>query len=209
MPRLRSSLLLSVLAAAPAAVLLWAQAPRSPAASAVAPAPAPRAATPRVVLHAAPGGDTLGVVAGTALEAVGREGGWTRVRLEGWTRARLPLAGSGTPEAPWRNLPVRALRAEPERFRGQVVAWGVEFVALQRADSLRTDFAPGEPYLLARDPDGEPGLVYVAVRPEQVRALRGLTPLQPVRLVGRVRSGRSPLMGHPVLELLELNPEAR
>lgn len=158
-----------------------------------------------LVVQSAPDGDTLLVLpAGAAVEAVGREGEWTRVRIEGWTRGAVASAGAGTPGSPLKALTLRALLAEPERYRGQAIEWSAEYVALQRADSLRTDLERGEWYVLARDPNGEPGFVYLTVPAEQVGALRQLSSLQKFRFVARVRHGRGPQMGRPVLELIAL-----
>ncbi|MEW5928080.1 MAG: hypothetical protein AB1941_11390 [Gemmatimonadota bacterium] len=153
-----------------------------------------------VVVQAAPDGDTLAVLpAGARVQAVERRGEWTRVRVEGWTRSPLP----GAPAA---GLTPSLLRAEPEAHRGQSVAWSARFLALQRADPVRTDFTPGELYVLARDPADEPGFVYIAVTPEQALAVKRLLPMQRFGFTARVRHGASPLMGHPVLELVELRP---
>lgn len=163
----------------------------------------PAAGGPRR-LHVSPSGPELGTLAPDArLEVIGREGEWARVRIEGWVR--LPQE-SADRTRPLTDLSLRALRENPELYRGRTVAWRVQFVAVQRADSLRTDFSPGEPYLLARDPDGEPGYVYIAVPQALLAEARRLVPLQQVEIVGRVRTGRSPLMGHPVLDLLEMRP---
>lgn len=154
-------------------------------------------------LHASPSGPALGTLdAGVRLEVVGREGEWARVRVEGWVR--LPEGSDADASRPLTDLSLRALRESPDVYRGRTVAWRVQFVSVQRADSLRTDFSPGEPYLLARDPDGEPGYVYIAVPQALLADARRLVPLQQVEVVARVRTGRSPLMGHPVLDLLEM-----
>jgi hypothetical protein len=152
-----------------------------------------------MVLQASPG--TSGTVAVVNAEApvqvLARRGEWTRVRVEGWTRE--PVAG-----APPGRVTLAALRADPEAYRGRDVEWTLRFVSLQRADSLRTDLVPGEAYVLARDPDGETGLVYLAVPPALVAAVRRLAPYQPFRAAGRIRTARSPLMGHPVVDLVRL-----
>ena len=193
MRSLKLPFFLLLTAQAATAVPAGAQAARAPA----KPAPAPPA---RVVLQAAPDGDTLAVLPpGTRVQALGRQGEWTRVRVEGWTRSAVP----GAPAA---GLTPSLLRAEPEAHRGQSVAWSARFLALQRADPVRTDFTPGELYVLARDPNEEAGFVYIAVTPEQALAVRRLLPMQKFAFVARVRLGASPLMGHPVLELVELRP---
>ena len=46
---------------------------------------------------------------------------------------------------------------------------------------------------------------YVAVPPELLPEVNGLRPLQMMDVLGRVRTGRSALMGHPVLDLIALN----
>jgi hypothetical protein len=184
--------------------------PAAPGAAAAAPAAAAdtgstsatRDAGPRT-LHASPSGPQLGSLDPAArLDVVGREGEWARVRVEGWVR--LPAGSESDPARPITDLSLRALRENPDLYRGRTVAWRVQFVSVQRADSLRTDFSPGEPYLLARDPDGEPGYVYIAVPQALLADARRLVPLQQVEVVARVRTGRSPLMGHPVLDLLEM-----
>ena len=152
-----------------------------------------------LVLHTAPSGDTLAVLPPTAaVEVVERDGEWTRVRVEGWTRAPVRGAPGG--------LDLRTLRESPDAHRGREVRWTARFIALRRAEEIRTDFTPGEPYVLARDPNGEAGFVYIAVTPQQALAVKRLLPLQKFAFVARVRTGASSLMGHPVLELVELRP---
>lgn len=175
--------------------------PARPAPARPAPArpSAPPAGAGPVVLQSAPAGDTLAVLPAKAhVEVVGREGEWTRVRVEGWTRS--PVAGAAASPSP------SALRDAPTAYRGAQVTWYARFLALQRADPVRSDFTPGELYVLAREPQGEPGFVYIAVTPEQALAVKRLQPLQRFGFVARVRYGASPLMGHPVLELVELRP---
>jgi hypothetical protein len=45
----------------------------------------------------------------------------------------------------------------------------------------------------------------VAVPPELLPEVNALRPLQMMDVLGRVRTGRSALMGHPVLDLIALN----
>lgn len=183
--------------AAPAAASAAAP-PADTSASTTQPAPVALRA-----LHGTPGGDTIASVSpATRLEVVGREGEWARVRVEGWVR--VGANGDVSQPGVLRDVSLRGLRADPERFRGATLQWQVQFMALQRADSVRTDFERGEPYILARDPGGEPGFVYVAVPADHLAAVRRLAPLERIEIVARVRNGRSPLTGHPVLELVEL-----
>jgi len=50
----------------------------------------------------------------------------------------------------------------PREIPGAGVVWRLQFIALQVADELRPELAPGEPYVLARGPLPEAGFVYVA-----------------------------------------------
>jgi hypothetical protein len=154
------------------------------------------------VLLAAPGGDTLAIVrAPGTIDVVGADGDWVRVRIEGWLHRDQAPTAQGRDAAGLADL-----RANPDRYAGTLVRWRVQNLGLQRADSLRSDMTPGEAYLLTRDPGGEAGFVYVTVPQEHLRAATELAPLQRVEIVGRVRVGRSPLTGHPILDLVELLP---
>jgi hypothetical protein len=181
------------------------------AAPGTAPAAAPPAAgAARIgpggaVVLAAPRGDTLARLRPLAgVEVLGREGEWTRVRIEGWIRS--PAVHAVTDTAAFRDATAADLAAAPEAFRGRTVHWTVQYISLERAEAIRTDFQEGEPFLLARGPGDERGFVYIAVPPELLPAARGLVPLQRVTVLARVRYGRSPLMGAPVLELIDLVP---
>lgn len=154
-----------------------------------------------------PAGDTLARVApGASVQVLAREGDWARIRVEGWTFTASLSAGDTTATPVLRDVPAATLAEAPDRYRGRVVDWSLQFIALQQAERFRTDFLEGEPFILARGPGSEAGFVYVAVPPERVEEARRLTPLQQVRVLGRVRSARSPLTGAPVLDLLELRP---
>lgn len=123
--------------------------------------------------------------------------------------APAPAADSVPPAAelpPVRGLTLEALRADPERYRGRSIVWRGQFLAVQRADSLRTDLRAGETYVLAREPNGEPGYLYGVVPPGLLEAVRSLAPLERVELLGRVRTARSPLMGYPVVDLERIVP---
>jgi hypothetical protein len=169
-----------------------------------APAPATTAPAPASALLRSPGGDTLAIVRpGAPAEIIGEEGDWLRVRMEGWIHRAD--AGEGDPGS-LGALTLSALRSDPELHRGRVVRWSVQHLALQTADSLRSDIGPGERYLLVRDPGGEPGFVYAVVPPQLLLEAGSLAPLQRVELVARVREGRSSLTGHPLLDLLEIHP---
>jgi hypothetical protein len=191
----------------------------SPAATAGAGDPGPTTAPPprpadlpdrigvsgqAVQLHVSPSGDTLASLRpGVDLQVLARQGSWARVRLEGWVwvPSTLPAdsAAAGT------ALTLADVSANPDQFRGRQVRWRLQFVSVERAEPTRVDFYEGEPFILARAIDGDQGFVYVAVPPELLPEVNGLRPLQMMDVLGRIRTGRSALMGHPVLDLIALN----
>ncbi len=155
-------------------------------------------------LHLTPDGDTVArALDGTHVEITGREGDWTRVRVEGWVPTATLVSPDSAAVTP--DLTVAALRAEPERYEGRRVRWTLRFISLERAEQEREDFYEGEPFVLAR-PTGssEEGFVYLAVPADLLSRVKGLEPLQTIEVMARVRTGRSALMGVPVLELLTL-----
>jgi hypothetical protein len=152
------------------------------------------------VLRTAPNAGTIAVVDPAApVQVLARQGEWTRVRVEGWTRSPVAAANAAAP-----GVTLRALREDPDAYAGRDVDWTLRFVSLQYADRLRTDFTPGEAFVLARDPNGETGFVYLAVPAQLLPAVRHLAALQQFRAVGRIRTARSPLMGHPIVDLAAL-----
>jgi len=153
----------------------------------------------------APDGDTLAVSGpSTNLRVLAREGNWARVRLEGWIW--LPQGSEGGVEASIRtDVTLEDVAAAPDDFRGEVLQWDLQFISLERAEEIRTDFFVTEPFLLTRVRDGDEAFVYVAVPPERLREAQGLSPLERIRVVGRVRTGSARLTGSPILELLSLD----
>ena len=154
-----------------------------------------------------PDGDTLARFRpGAEVPILARQGNWVRVRMEGWVW--LPLASEVAEETP-DSVDLTALTplqviAEPEAYRGRVVEWVLQFVSLEEAENVRTDFYEGEPFLLTRTVDGDIRFVYVAIPPERMGDVQGLTPLERIRVVGRIRTGAAALTGNPILDLLEL-----
>ncbi len=160
-----------------------------------------------IAILADPTGDTLAAVRprGT-VEVLARQGQWARVRIEGWVPAAA-LAGDDTAASAMASAADRAaLQADPDRFRGSLVQWTIQFIALQSAEAFRRDFVEGEPFILARLPGDDAGFVYVAVPPDRLDAAKKLEPLQQVRILARVRTASSALTGAPVLDLLEIRP---
>jgi hypothetical protein len=178
------------------------------------PTPAPRARdTVRVdssraqpvrvtTLYRAPDGPEAGTVAtDTPLRVLSRNGEWTRVQFEGWVKGGdLQAAPAGVVV----GITAAELRAEPQRYAGQVLRWNLEFIAIQKADDLRPDIPSGSSYVLARGPLPERGFVYVVVPDSKLPALRALTPLVTMTITARVRNARSRYLGNPVVDLILL-----
>ncbi|MDP2957553.1 MAG: hypothetical protein Q8N53_14100 [Longimicrobiales bacterium] len=157
------------------------------------------------IILTAPAGDTVARTApGAELEVVSREGSWARVRVEGWTW--LPTrdtALQGASPAPAALTPAD-LTANPTGFRGRVVTWELQFISLERAERVRTDFFEGEPFLLTRHGGPDGSFVYVTVPTDRATEMEGLVPLERLRVTGRVRTGASSLTGTPIIDLVAL-----
>ncbi|MDH3422479.1 MAG: hypothetical protein OEN00_05775, partial [Gemmatimonadota bacterium] len=97
----------------------------------------------------APDGDTLAVATARGdLQIVSREGNWARVRVEGWVWMPVTSQAIDGP-APTALLPAE-LRDDPAAHVGRVVSWSLQFISLEAAEDIRTDFRRGEPFLLIR-----------------------------------------------------------
>jgi hypothetical protein len=151
----------------------------------------------------APDGDTLAVaMARGDLEVVSREGNWARVRLEGWVW--MPTSAQATADTSPSALVPDELTGDPSAHIGRVVSWSLQFISLERAEEIRTDFRRGEPFLLARFGGPEGPFVYVAVPPERLAEVEGIVPLERIRVTARIRTGASALTGTPIIDLLSL-----
>jgi hypothetical protein len=159
--------------------------------------------TRQTALRAAPGGaERASVAAGASVEALARSEGWVRVRIEGWVPERdLTVADSMAASA----VSAADLRADPDQYRGRVLRWEVQAVSVQRADPLRRGLAADEEYLLARGPGDEGAIVYVALPRSLVTEIRALPPLTDIFITARVRDGRSPPVGAPLLDLISFS----
>lgn len=153
-------------------------------------------------VYRAPDGPEAGTLAAEIpLRVLSRNGEWTRVQFEGWVKGgELQVAPAGVLV----GITAAELRAEPQRYLGQVLQWRVEFIAIQQADELRPDIPTGSSYVLARGPLPERGFVYVIVSDSRLPAFRALTPLATIQITARVRNGRSRYLGNPVVELVSL-----
>ncbi len=152
----------------------------------------------------APDGDTLAhAFPGSEVRMLAREGNWARVQVEGWTW--LPEADEGFGEdAVETGLTPETVVTVDGEYSGRVVQWELQFISIESAESVRTDFYEGEPFLLMRSVDGQEIFVYVAIPPERKAELSGLSPLETIRVTGRIRTGAASLTGSPILDLLEL-----
>lgn len=141
------------------------------------------------------------IASGAPLRVLGRAGEWTRVQLEGWVRTSDVQSA---PAGVLVGVSAAELRAEPERYVGQVLRWTLEIIALRTADDLRPDIPDGSAYLLARGPIPERSFVYVVVPESKRAAVDALSPLATVQATVRVRTGRSRFVGNPVVDLVSL-----
>jgi hypothetical protein len=124
--------------------------------------------------------------------------------LEGWVQERdLTLADSSIRSA----VSAADLRADPQGSRGKMVRWTVQILATQKADALRRDLNPDETYLLARGPNEENALLYLVVPPALLPIAKTIPELSQALVTARVRTGRSDLVGVPILDLLTLVPK--
>jgi hypothetical protein len=159
---------------------------------------------------AGPNGDTLAHgLPDTEFQVLARQGNWIRVRLEGWVWAPSgEETDSVAPGVISAAGPDEVMR-DPAGYRGQVVSWELQFMSMEEAERIRTDFYEGEPFLLTRATTGDRAFVYVAVPPERLADIQGLIPLEMIHVVGRVRTGAAALTGSPILDLLELTRISR
>jgi uncharacterized protein YgiM (DUF1202 family) len=158
--------------------------------------------TANIALRAAPDARALATVAqGTTLTPLARDRGWVRVRLEGWVPERDVAPADTTVRT---SVSAADLRADPVGSRGKVVRWSVQILAKQKADALRKDLAPDETYLLARGPYEETALLYLVVPPSLLVMAKSIPELSQAMITARVRTGRSDLVGVPILDLLTI-----
>jgi hypothetical protein len=159
-----------------------------------------------LIIYATPDGDTVAHFRpGARAQILGRTGDWIRVRVDGWVYgpaafdSAVDLTDTG-------NITPAQLRADPARYRGALVRWRVQFISLRRAERTRSDFKEGEPFIQARVP-GDAGFVYLAVPEALIAVAEELDGLEYVTVVGRVRTGRSSLLGSPVVDLADIETE--
>lgn len=160
--------------------------------------------TSNVPLRAAPDARPLATVTqGTTLIPLARDRGWVRVRLEGWVPERDVAPADSSVKT---GVSAADLRADPNGSRGKVVRWNVQVLARQTADALRRDLTANETYLLARGPDDENALLYLVVPPALLEPSKSIATLSNATITARVRTGKSALVGVPILDLLTITP---
>ena len=158
----------------------------------------------RVQLYLSPDSVSTGYIeAGVPVRITARAGGWVRIEAAGWVkesevRPQGGLAVSGVTAAD--------LRAAPDEWKGKVLRWTIQFISLQTADELRSDFTPGQRYILARGPAPEYAFVYIIVPPALVDEVSRLRPLDSITVLAVVKSGRSAYLANPILELQDIVP---
>ena len=182
-----------------------AQATRSDPPQALAGIPPGFAAVPEnsPVVLAAPGGDTLAVaVPGSDVQVVSREGNWARVRVEGWMWMPTAEVSAAVVDETAEPVTPEILTRDGDLHVGRVVSWTMQFISLERAEAVRTDFFEGEPFLLTKFGDAAGQFVYVALSTERLSEVRGLVPLELLRVTARVRKAASRLTGTPIVDLL-------
>ena len=137
----------------------------------------------------------------TPVRVLARSGEWVRVATEGWIRE-----SDLKPSAPGvlSGVSGAEVRARPADFVGKTVQWAVQYLALQTADELRPEIPRGQRYLLARGPLPESGFIYVMLPSEWLPRVEQLQPLAEVVIVARIKTGRSQILGNPVVELVDL-----
>ncbi len=153
-------------------------------------------------LATAPGGAPLATVQGGAQARVlARAAGWVKVQVDGWVKEDdLKPSSADALE----GVTAEEVRTSPDRFVGQTLQWRVQLIAVQSADELRTEMAPGQPYLLTRGPLPEPGFVYVTIPPERIAEFRALPPLRELLLRVTIRAARTRYLTTPVAELVSV-----
>lgn len=156
----------------------------------------------RTALYTAPDAGTLGTIDSSArVTAIARDRGWVRVQVEGWVRAQ-DLGSSDS--SVLTTISAADLKAQPDRYRGQVVRWIVQKIAVETADPLRKGMAPDEPYILARGPGQENSLLYLALPSSLVDQAKRIDALATITVTARVRAGRSEPSGVPLLDVLSI-----
>ncbi|MBA3658427.1 MAG: hypothetical protein H0W67_02400 [Gemmatimonadales bacterium] len=141
------------------------------------------------------------LASGAPARVIRRSGEWVRLQVEGWAREADLRPSEGGALV---GVTAAEVRGDPDRYVGKTVEWRVQLIAVQRADELRVEMPPGQPYLLTRGPLPERGFVYVMVGREQAERFRALPSLQELVLRVTVRAAKSRFLDTPVVELASI-----
>lgn len=176
----------------------------SPAARTARPAEEPESmeVARETALSATPDGPQVATVqSGVPARVVAKAAGWVKVQVDGWVKEdAIRASDAGAVQ----GVTAEEVRSSPDRFVGQTLQWRVQLIAVQTADELRAEMAPGQPYLLTRGPLPEPGFVYVTIPPGRVAEFRALPPLQELTLKVTIRAARTRYLTTPVAELVSV-----
>jgi len=156
----------------------------------------------RMDLFRAPDSSAIGTLeAGVPVRITGHADGWVRVEAQAWVRENEIRPSDS---AILTGVSAAELRGAPDEFRGRLLRWTIQFLALQTADELRPDFTPGDRYILARGPAPEYAFVYILVPRDRIAEVERIRPLASVDVVARVVNGSSAYLANPILELVDL-----
>ena len=179
-----------------------AQAKPSAASAKTSPDTEPMELARETSLTVTPDGAPLATVqSGVPARVVARTSGWVKVEVDGWVKEdAIKLSDAGTAQ----GVTAEEVRASPDRYVGQTVQWRVQVIAVQSADELRSEMAPGQPYLLSRGPLPEAGFVYVTIPPGRLAEFEALPPLRELVLRVTIKAARTRYLTTPVVELVSV-----
>jgi hypothetical protein len=150
----------------------------------------------------APNGDTLfRARPRSALTVLAREGNWAKVTIDGWIWA--PATSEELLDLPVIvDIEIRDLVQRREELQGRVLRWDLQFISIEDADEIRSDFFENEKFLVTKLVDSENDFIYVTVPLNLTKVVTFLSPLEHIRVVGRLRTASEKLTEAPVLELI-------
>lgn len=149
-----------------------------------------------------PNGDTLfRALPRATLGVLAREGNWAKVTVNGWIWA--PEFSQDLMELPVIvDVEMGELGQRPEELEGRFLQWNLQFISMEEADEIRSDFYQNEKFLVTRLVESEDSFIYVTVSPDLIEEVSFLNPLDHFRVVGRLRTSSEKLTEVPILELI-------
>ena|GEM_PF-551510 len=151
-----------------------------------------------------PNGDTLlRALPRSSLEVLARQGNWAQVTINGWVWA--PETSQDLLELPLVvDVQIADIADRGKELQGRLLQWDLQFISVEEADGIRSDFYQNETFLLTKLANSEDDFVYVTFSEGLEEELTLLTPLDYVRVVGRLRTASEKLTEAPILELISL-----